>query len=91
MIVALAMYVMVKSGQFALFNTTEGDLSPFVISFLGIISGMLADQAYKKLYTTGETVFSETHGETNERTTQAHATNQGSSREGNAKQETVEK
>lgn len=53
MIIALAMYVMVKSGQSILSNNGEGVLSPYMISFLGIISGMLSEQAYKKIASTG--------------------------------------
>lgn len=57
MIIALAMYVMIKSGQSTLFDDTERDLSPFFISFLGIISGMLAEQAYRRISFTGESLF----------------------------------
>jgi len=53
MIIALAMYVMVKSGQSILSNNDENVLSPYMISFLGIISGMLSEQAYKKIASTG--------------------------------------
>jgi hypothetical protein len=54
MIIALAMYVMVKSGQSILSNNGESVLSPYMISFLGIISGMLSEQAYKKIASTGK-------------------------------------
>lgn len=53
MIIALAMYVMIKSGQSVIPNNEERDLSPYFISFLGIISGMLADKAYQYLTITG--------------------------------------
>lgn len=53
MIVALAMYVLVKSGLSSIVDPTAGDLSPFLISFLGIVSGMLSEQAYKKIASTG--------------------------------------
>lgn len=57
MIVALAMYVMVKSGQSTFGDATSNFLSPFLISFLGIISGMLAEQAYHRLVITGSSVI----------------------------------
>ena len=57
MIIALAMYVMVKSGQSTLFEDMESNFSPFFISFLGIISGMLAEQAYRRLSFTGKAFF----------------------------------
>ena len=59
MIVALAMYVMIKSGQSTLLDSAEGDLSPFLLSFLGIISGMLAEQAYKRIVLTGGNMLGE--------------------------------
>ncbi|MFT5702049.1 MAG: hypothetical protein ACI8ZB_004954 [Desulforhopalus sp.] len=57
MIIALAMYVMVKSGYSAILESNDKDLSPFFISFLGIISGMLADQAYSNISFTGSKYF----------------------------------
>ena len=67
MIVALAMYVMIKSGQSTFSNDEMGSLSPFLISFLGIISGMLAEQAYKKLVFTGSKMLnSETNNNSKE-------------------------
>lgn len=53
MIVALAMYVMVKSGLSSFVDSTAEEISPFLISFLGIISGMLSEQAYKRIESTG--------------------------------------
>ncbi|MCP3891962.1 MAG: hypothetical protein GY702_24300 [Desulfobulbaceae bacterium] len=53
MIIALAIYVMIKSGQSVIPNNEERDLSPYFISFVGIISGMLADKAYQYLTKTG--------------------------------------
>lgn len=58
MILALSMYVMLKSGQSTFSDSSEQNLSPFLISFLGIVSGMLAEQAYKRLSITGESVLS---------------------------------
>lgn len=66
MIIALAMYVMVKSGYSALLEGNDKDLSPFFISFLGIISGMLADQAYSNISFTGLTYLSRKPAETPE-------------------------
>lgn len=60
MIVALSVYVMVKSGQSAFGEGDSEYLSPFLISFLGIISGMLAEKAYRKLAITGGTVLNTT-------------------------------
>lgn len=57
MILALSMYVMLKSGQSTFSDSSEQNLSPFLISFLGIVSGMLAEQAYKRLSITGGSVL----------------------------------
>ena len=57
MIVALSIYVMAKSGQSTFTGSDTEYLSPFVISFLGIISGLLAEKAYAKLAQTGSTVL----------------------------------
>ncbi|MFT5701289.1 MAG: hypothetical protein ACI8ZB_004180 [Desulforhopalus sp.] len=60
MIVALAMYVMVKSGLSSIADSNNsGDLSPFLISFLGIVSGMLSEQAYKRIETTGNKMLAD--------------------------------
>lgn len=65
MIMALAVYVMVKSGQSTVFNTFDSDLSPYVISFLGIISGMLADQAYRNMSFAGGKILNAGRGDEN--------------------------
>ena len=57
MILALAIYVMLKSGQFTFIEDDNQNISPFLISFLGIISGMLAEQAYRRLAMTGGAVL----------------------------------
>ena len=57
MILALAIYVMLKSGQFTFIEDNNKNISPFLISFLGIISGMLAEQAYRRLAMTGGAVL----------------------------------
>ena len=57
MILALAIYVMLKSGQFTFIKDNNQNLSPFLISFLGIISGMLAEQAYRRIAMTGSAVL----------------------------------
>ena len=66
MIVALAMFVMVKSGQSTFGDTSSEMLSPFMISFLGIISGMLAEQAYQRLVITGTSVINGNNIENND-------------------------
>lgn len=66
MIVALAMYVLVKSGLSSIVDNTAEDLSPFLISFLGIFSGMLSEQAYKKLASTGNNMLSGSSAENKE-------------------------
>ncbi|MFD2230327.1 hypothetical protein [Alkalimarinus sediminis] len=53
MILALSMYVMLKAGQFTFVDDSNQNLSPFLVSFLGIISGMLAEEAYHRLTKTG--------------------------------------
>ena len=65
MILALAMYVMIKSGQSTILGGNEEDLSPFLISFLGIISGMLAEKTYQRLALTGGKVLGESGKNTN--------------------------
>ncbi|MFT7185998.1 MAG: hypothetical protein ACI84K_001388 [Pseudohongiellaceae bacterium] len=57
MILALAIYVMLKAGQFTFVDDSNQDLSPFLVSFLGIISGMLAEQAYSRLTKTGGVIM----------------------------------
>lgn len=57
MIVALSVYVMAKSGQSTFTGNDTAYLSPFLISFLGIISGILAEKAYAKLAQTGRSVL----------------------------------
>lgn len=59
MIIALAMYVMIKSGQSVVFGSVKSDFSPFLISFLGIISGMLSEEAYRRIASTGNQILSE--------------------------------
>lgn len=53
MILALSVYVMLKAGQFTFVDDSDQNLSPFLVSFLGIISGMLAEEAYKRLTKAG--------------------------------------
>lgn len=66
MILALSMYVMLKSGQSTFSDSSDQNLSPFLISFLGIVSGMLAEQAYKRLSITGGSVLNGELGNNNE-------------------------
>lgn len=67
MILALAIYVMLKSGQFTFIEDSNQNLSPFLVSFLGIISGMLAEQAYRRLAVTGGAVLNGRGAELNGR------------------------
>lgn len=53
MIVALAMYLMVMSGASTFLDGAIGDLTPYSLSVLGIVSGMLAEQVYKRLEIAG--------------------------------------
>ena len=61
MVTALAIFVLVKSGQIV-FSSTSGpgifnSLNPFFISFLAIISGLLSEQAYEKIEAAGQAFF----------------------------------
>ena len=57
MVIALAVYVMYKSGQAALGVDKQEHLSPFLISFISIMSGMLAERAYGNLRLAGDNFF----------------------------------
>lgn len=56
-IMALAVFVMFKSGQYMLGVEPEEHVSPFFISFISIISGMMTEKAYGSLTLQGETFF----------------------------------
>ena len=56
-ITALAMFVLMKAGQMT-FTSGGGDtLNPYFVAFLGIISGLLANEAYETLNRAGVALF----------------------------------
>lgn len=56
-ITALAMFVLMKAGQLT-FTSGGGDtLNPYFVAFLGIISGLLANDAYETLNRAGAALF----------------------------------
>jgi hypothetical protein len=62
MVTAIAIFVLVKSGQIIISDTSgnsaePGGLNPFFVAFLAIISGMLSEHAYEKIYKTGQHFF----------------------------------
>ena len=62
-VLAFAIFILLKSGQMVLTNTTgvgagAEDLNPYFISFLAIISGILSEQAYAKISAAGTQIFS---------------------------------
>ena len=59
MVLALAMYIMVKSGQYAVMEPSAAneDLNPFTISLLAIVSGLFSEKAYERLQRASEAVF----------------------------------
>lgn len=58
MVMALAVFVMFKSGQYSMGIESEEHLSPFFISFMSIVSGMLAEKAYGNLQLAGNKMLS---------------------------------
>lgn len=58
MIMAMAIFVLVKAGQLTISSSGGTDdlsgLSPFFLSFVAIISGLLSEQAYQKIYLAGQ-------------------------------------
>lgn len=63
MVTAIAVFVLFKGGQLTISDAgasqalSEG-LNPFFISFLGIISGLLSEQAIQRIRSAGTSVFS---------------------------------
>ncbi|MEM7181077.1 MAG: hypothetical protein AAF518_09200 [Spirochaetota bacterium] len=63
MVTAISIFVLVKSGQIVLTYNTSSEgvvseaLNPFFVSFLAIISGVLSEHAYEKIYKTGQSFF----------------------------------
>ena len=48
-LMALVMYIVVRSGQASFFDESLANLSPFVLSFISIISGMASETMYNTL------------------------------------------
>lgn len=69
MITALAIFVLAKAGVLIVADTSQasdfsGDLNPFFISFLAIVSGLLSEQATQRIQAAGVQFFrSETDAE----------------------------
>lgn len=62
MVMAIAIFILAKSGQLVAVNSESSDainLNPFFVSFIAIISGVLSKQAYDKIYRTGKAFFEE--------------------------------
>jgi hypothetical protein len=60
MTTALAIYLLVKAGQISVSHSSgidEADLNPFVLGFLGVVSGLLSDQAIDRLSAAGVELF----------------------------------
>ncbi|MBZ9663007.1 hypothetical protein LB523_28575 [Mesorhizobium sp. ESP-6-4] len=58
MATALAIFLLVRAGQLSVggtppAGTAGGDLNPFVLGFMGVISGLLSDSAIERLSATG--------------------------------------
>ncbi len=62
MATAVAIFVLAKAGQLTISdasasNSISENLNPFFISFLGIVSGLLSEQATERIRTAGQAVF----------------------------------
>ena len=53
-IVALAAYIGVKSGQVSIAGEGVNELSPFLLSFLGVLAGIMSERVYRRLVDYGE-------------------------------------
>jgi hypothetical protein len=60
MISAFAVLILFKAGQLSVSAGGVGALNPFVISFVALLAGVLADESYEKLRSLGETFFGAT-------------------------------
>ena len=58
-IMALVVYIAVKSGKFSFTNEVATELSPFLLSFIAVISGMMSEQVYRRFVTYGSNVLEE--------------------------------
>lgn len=63
-VAAFAIYVVAKSGVVLIADTGAGDdstyLSPYFVSFLGLVSGLLSQEAFDSIYSVGRRIFNET-------------------------------
>lgn len=62
MVTALAIFILAKSGQIIISDNSisqgiSNKLNPFFISFIAIISGILSEQAYEKIQSSGASFF----------------------------------
>ncbi|MCG8570802.1 MAG: hypothetical protein MJB14_11745 [Spirochaetes bacterium] len=62
MVTAIAIFILAKAGQLTISDSKitqslSENLNPFFISFLGIISGLLSEQAIDRIRTAGQVVF----------------------------------
>ncbi|MBX3192816.1 MAG: hypothetical protein KF819_37880 [Labilithrix sp.] len=57
MITAFSVLVLFKAGQLSITAGPPGTLNPYVISFVSMVSGILADEAYERLRSAGHSVF----------------------------------
>ncbi len=56
-IVALAAYIGVKSGQVSVAGEGVSELSPFLLSFLGVLAGIMSERVYRRLVDYGEKII----------------------------------
>ncbi len=47
-IMALVVYISIKSGQMSFFGEMSSELSPFLLSFIGVLSGLLSEKFYRR-------------------------------------------
>jgi hypothetical protein len=57
LLMALAMFVLLKAGQLTVGASDTDSLSPFFVAFVGTMSGLLAPDAYRLLQRTGATLI----------------------------------
>lgn len=69
---AVAVFILAKAGQLiisdsAVSGSVDGNLNPFFISFLAIVSGLMSEQAYTRIERSGIAFFRVGDGESRER------------------------
>jgi len=60
-VMALVVYIAIKSGQLSIMGGEVTELTPFLLSFIGILSGLMSEQVYKKLIAYGDNVIPGEH------------------------------